>query len=139
VASTRASLDSERRTLETFRPGAYLAAERERIGLLLDRATRALLNRLSGDAAQLARDSDRASALLRGRTTAARADLTRSAAGLGALNPFATLERGYAIVRQPDGRVVVDAASQHAGAALEVRLAHGALDVSVDGVRDSGS
>jgi len=139
VASDRASLDSERRTLETFRPGAYLAAERERIGLLLDRATRALLNRLSGDAAQLARDSDRASALLRGRTTAARADLTRSAAGLNALNPFATLERGYAIVRQPDGRVVVDAGSQQTGAALEVRLARGALDVSVDGVRDSGS
>ncbi len=37
LASTRASLESERRSLETFRPGAYLAAERERVGLLLDR------------------------------------------------------------------------------------------------------
>ena len=42
LASTRARLEAERRSLETFRPGAYLAAERERVGLLLDRATRAL-------------------------------------------------------------------------------------------------
>ncbi len=49
LASTRASLETERRSLEQFRPGAYLAAERERIGLLLDRATRALRSRLTSD------------------------------------------------------------------------------------------
>jgi exodeoxyribonuclease VII large subunit len=139
LGSTRASLQGERRALETFRPAAYLAAERERIGLLLDRATRALSGRLGADRAVLGRSGDRLPTLLRGRTAAARAELTRSSAGLYALNPFATLERGYAIVRADDGRVVVDSTRERVGSTLEVRLARGALDVSVDGVRDSGS
>ncbi|MEX1296372.1 MAG: exodeoxyribonuclease VII large subunit, partial [Candidatus Limnocylindrales bacterium] len=85
------------------------------------------------------RSGDRLPGLLRARTALARAELTRSAAGLGALNPFATLERGYAIVRTPQGRVVVDSSQASAGDTLEVRLAAGALDVSVEAVRDSGT
>ena len=139
LASTRASLETERRSLEQFRPGAYLAAERERVGLLLDRATRALRSRLAADQAILARSADRLPTLVAARAARARADLTRSGAGLMALDPFATLERGYAIVRTAEGRVVVDAAAQAVGDQLEVRLARGALDVSVAGVRDSGT
>ncbi len=137
LTSTRAGLDAERRALETFRPAAYLAAERERIGLLFDRATRALGGRLATDRAVLARSGDSLPARLQAHTAAARARLTRYAAGLAALSPYATLQRGYAIVRAPDGRVVIDAARQRSGDQLEVRLARGALDVSVDGVRDS--
>jgi exodeoxyribonuclease VII large subunit len=139
AASTRASLAAERRALERFRPDAYLAAERERSGLLLDRATRALQGRLAADRSVLARSADRLPEHLAARTASARAALSRSATGLEALNPFATLARGYAIVRTPDGRVVVDATRQQVGDRLEVHLARGALDVSVDGVRDSGS
>ena len=76
-------------------------------------------------------------ALLRARVATARAVLTRSAAGLAALDPDATLERGYAIVRSADGRVIVDAATRAVGDRLEVRLARGGLDVSVETVRDS--
>jgi exodeoxyribonuclease VII large subunit len=94
---------------------------------------------MAADRALLARRADRSTALLRARTAEARAALTRSAAGLGALDPYATLQRGYAIVRAPDGRVVVDAASHHVGDRLDVRLARGGLDVSVDVVRDSGT
>ena len=107
----------ERRSLETFRPGAFLAAERERVGLLLDRATRALAGELAGRRASLARRADRLPALLQARTAVARTALTRSAAGLAALDPFATLERGYAIVRSPDGRVIVEAAGRRVGRA----------------------
>jgi exodeoxyribonuclease VII large subunit len=139
LGSTRAALASERRHLETFRPGAYLATERERIGLLLDRATRALRGRLGGDRSTLARSADRLPALALARTATARAALTRSGAGLAALDPFATLERGYAIVRAADGRVVTDAASRTVGERLEVHLARGTLDVDVAGVRDSAS
>jgi exodeoxyribonuclease VII large subunit len=139
LRSTRASLDAERRSLETFRPAAYLAAERERIGLLLDRATRSLRARLAADRATLARSSDRLPALVSARATLARAALAHSAAALAALDPYATLERGYAIVRAADGRVVVDAAGRAVGERLEVRLARGALDVSVAGVRDSAT
>ena len=137
VGATRATLDSERRALETFRPGAYLVAQRETLGLLLDRATRALGGRISASRAVVDRSGDRLPSLLRARTSAARADLTRSAAGLDALNPFATLERGYAIVRTSQGKVVVDSQQTAAGEQLEVHLAAGALDVSVEAVRDS--
>ena len=139
IRATRADLDGERRALETFRPAAYLAAERERVGLLLDRATRALEARLEGSRAVLARSGDRLPALLEARTAQARAELTRSEAGLAALDPFATLERGYAIVRASDGHVVTEAAAETVGSRLEVQLAKGALDVSVESVRDSGS
>jgi exodeoxyribonuclease VII large subunit len=139
LTATRAGLEAERRALETFRPAAYLAAERERSGLLFDRATRALQGRLAAERALLTRSADRLPVRLAARTATARAALTRSATGLEALNPFATLERGYAIVRAPDGRVIVDAGRQRVGDRLEVRLARGALDVSVDSVRDSGS
>jgi exodeoxyribonuclease VII large subunit len=139
VGHARTELASERRSLETFRPAAYLAAERERIGLLLDRATRAVRGRVAGERAALARRADRLPALLLARTAGARAALTNSAAGLAALDPFATLERGYAIVRTADGRVVVDASRQRAGDPLEVVLAQGELDVTVDAVRDSRS
>ena len=137
IAGARASVAAERRSLERFRPAAYLAAERERAGLLLDRATRALRARMAADRALLTRQADRSMALLRARVATARAVLTRSAAGLAALDPDATLERGYAIVRSADGRVIVDAATRAVGDRLEVRLARGGLDVSVETVRDS--
>ncbi len=137
LSGTRAALVAERRALESLRPGAYLGAERERIGLLLDRATRAVRSRLGAERTTLVARGERLPALVLGRTAAARAELTRSAAALAALDPYATLERGYAIVREPNGRVVVDAATQRPGSTLVVRLARGSLDVSVDTVRDS--
>jgi exodeoxyribonuclease VII large subunit len=139
LSTDRTGLENERRALETFRPGAFLATERERIGLLLDRATRAVGARLAGEVAALARPGDRLPVLLRTRTSSARAELTRSGTGLAALDPYSTLERGYAIVRESAGRVVTDATTQEPGATLEVRLATGALDVTVDRVRDSGA
>jgi exodeoxyribonuclease VII large subunit len=66
-----------------------------------------------------------------------RAELARAGAALGALGPSATLARGYAIVRDQDGHVVLDASSQPLGSLIEVRLALGALDARVEAVRDS--
>ena len=137
VGTTKATLEAERRALETFRPGAYVVAQRESIGLLFDRATRALEGRLAAGRAVVERSGDQLPGLLRARTLAARAELTRNVAGLNALDPFATLDRGYAIVRTQSGRVVIDSRQTGVGEALEVRLAAGALDVSVDAVRDS--
>ncbi len=137
MGTTRATLEAERRALETFRPGAYVVVQRETVGLLFDRATRALESRLAAGRAVVDRSGDRLPGLLRARTVAARAELTRSATGLDALDPFATLARGYAIVRTRAGRVVVDSGQTAVGDPLEVRLAAGALDVSVEAVRDS--
>jgi exodeoxyribonuclease VII large subunit len=139
LGTARRTLDAERRALEGFRPASYLAGERERIGLLLDRATRAVQARIETDAGRLVRLNDRLPLLLQGRLARARTDVGRAAATLDALSPFATLERGYAIVRAADGSIVRNAADTSAGEALDVRLSEGALDVRVERVRDSAA
>lgn len=54
-----------------------------------------------------------------------------ASARLQAVSPQATLARGYAIVRQQDGRVVRRAAQVQPGDALQVRVAEGQFAVSV--------
>jgi exodeoxyribonuclease VII large subunit len=51
---------------------------------------------------------------------------------LEALSPVAILERGYAIARRPDGRVLRRAAEARVGEPLEVLLGEGALGVRVE-------
>ncbi len=136
TGATRA-LETERRALEGFRPSAYLAAERERVGLLLDRATRAVQARMDVDRSRLTRSADRLPLVLQGRLARGRTDLSRSRSTLEALSPFATLERGYAIARAADGSILRDASTATPGQPLDVRLARGALDVRVERVRDS--
>jgi exodeoxyribonuclease VII large subunit len=50
---------------------------------------------------------------------------------LAALNPLAILERGYAIVTQPDGQVVRSTTQATPGASLTVRVTDGAFPVNV--------
>jgi exodeoxyribonuclease VII large subunit len=137
IADPRRRLDAERRALDGLHPRAYLDAERERIGLLLDRATRATQGRLEVDGGRLARANDRMPMLLSRSLVRARSDLARQAAGLSALSPFSTLERGYAIVRDGDGLIVRDAVRVAPSDPLSVRLARGEVDVRVEHVRDS--
>ncbi|HET7676666.1 MAG TPA: exodeoxyribonuclease VII large subunit [Candidatus Limnocylindrales bacterium] len=138
LSDGRRTLEAERRALESARPEAILAAERERVGLLLDRAARAVGARLATDAARIARAGDRLPLLASSRAARARAELRAVRAGLATLSPYATLERGYAIVRTPEGAIVREAGERRAGDPLEVRLARGGLDVRVERVRDSG-
>ncbi len=145
----------ERRALERLSPLAQLASARERVGLLLDRATRAvgsavgdrrrvgerLSTRLAPTLpARLARDRarlDRAAVmgpLAVRRVTAARRSLDATAAALGVLGPQATLDRGYAIVRRTDdGRIVRDADTDAPpGTRLALRVATGELPATAD-------
>ncbi|MDA8203512.1 MAG: exodeoxyribonuclease VII large subunit [Chloroflexi bacterium] len=138
VAGPRAVLAGERRALERAHPLAIVAGERMRAGDLLDRARRASVAHLAMDRARLGRASDRLPLVVTGRVARARADLSSAAAGLAALSPYATLERGYAIVRDADGRVLRDAADTGRGRSIDVRLARGELDATVTRVRDSG-
>ncbi len=137
VASRHNELEAERRALEAQRPSALLAAERERLGFLLDRATDALTGRIGRERAVLERLGTRSSTTLRLGLERARSEIATAQGGLAALSPFATLERGYAIVRTPEGTVVRHAASVGVDDALDVRLAVGGLDVRVERVRDS--
>ncbi len=164
VADRLARLDrqvgEERRALDRLGPAAQLAAARERAGLLLDRSTRSIVERLAGGRrgterawtalapigpARLAREADRlerASArlptLVGTRLAASRAALATADAGLAALGPQATLERGYAIVRRAvDGQIVRSPAEAPAGERLAVRVAAGGIAALSEGPADS--
>ncbi|MEZ4596419.1 MAG: exodeoxyribonuclease VII large subunit [Chloroflexota bacterium] len=139
VAGARMTLDGERRALEASRPAAVLAAERERAGLLLDRATRAVGAQVVGDRARLQRLADRLPGSLAARLARDRAAVDAASATLMALGPWATLDRGDAIVRDERGGIVRDAAALAPTDRIEVRLARGSVDARVEAVRDSGA
>jgi exodeoxyribonuclease VII large subunit len=152
----RRSLDAEQRALARLEPRAQLASSRERAGLLLDRAARVVDERLTGAAraqerlaarlapllpGRLAADRTRLDGLavrgpraLEGRLQRASAGLAATTASLAALDPGATLERGYAIVRRGhDEAILRDPADAPAGTSLRVSLAGGTLAATSDG------
>jgi exodeoxyribonuclease VII large subunit len=139
LGDRRQGLNTERRALEAFRPEALLAGERERVGHLLERAAQIVRRRLEIGQTDLARQRERLPVLLAGRLAEERAAVGRQAASLAALSPFSTLERGYSIVRGPDGAVLRDARKVQQGDALSVRLQRGELGARVESVRDSSS
>ena len=154
IGAASREVAAERRALDRLGPGAQLTSTRERVGLLLDRATRAvgdrlvverqaadrlgprlatiLPGRLARDRAQLWR-FDRMEPLVVQQVARARAALGKVSAALGVLGPQATLERGYAIVRRvSDDSIVRDPSDAPPGTRLSVRVAHGELPASVD-------
>ncbi len=132
LSERRQALNNETRALDALRPDAVLAAERERIGLLLDRAARVLQRRMEIDRTILARQSEMLPALAAGGLALKRGELGRQSASLSALSPYATLERGYSIVRGPDGSVLRDPRRVKRGEQINVRLQHGELDARVE-------
>ena len=117
-------------------PVAGLATSRERVGLLLDRATRAVAGRLAGERGRLGRAAV-VHELAARRAATARTELATAGAALAVLGPQATLERGYAIVRRADdGAIVRDPAEAPPRTRLDVRVARGALPATVDEPRD---
>jgi exodeoxyribonuclease VII large subunit len=154
VGAAAREVAAERRALDRLHPAAQLAAARERAGLLLDRATRAVSGRLTADGrtverladrlapvvpSRLARDRRRLdglpdlSGLAARRVARERAAVAASAAALGVLGPGATLDRGYAIVRRAaDAAIVRDPATAPPGTRLSVRVAGGELPATAD-------
>ena len=65
------------------------------------------------------------------RVTAARSELDRLRAAVVALSPASTLNRGYAVVRDSERRVLTDATGVELGATLDIRLAAGSLSATV--------
>jgi exodeoxyribonuclease VII large subunit len=139
LADLRQQLLNETRALEARHPRTQITADRERVGVLLDRAARVVARRLEIDRTTLVRGSERLPALIATRVGVARAEVSRQSASLAALSPYATLERGYSIVRGPDGAVLRDARAVKSGDPIAVRLQRGEIGARVDSVRDSGS
>ncbi|HEV8402659.1 MAG TPA: exodeoxyribonuclease VII large subunit [Candidatus Limnocylindrales bacterium] len=144
----------ERRALDRLSPVAQLASARERVGLLLDRGTRAIGGALAGRRstterlagrlgptlpARLARErvrlarADALDPVLVRRLAGGRASLGSAAAALAVLGPQATLDRGYAIVRRVDDtRIVRDPADAPPGTRLALRVARGDVPATAD-------
>jgi exodeoxyribonuclease VII large subunit len=154
LRTTGREVIAERRALDRLSPVAQLASARERVGLSLDRATRAITDdlatrqrrveqlgsrlvptlpgRVARDRARLGR-SDVLDSLATRRVTIARSSLGSATAALAVLGPQATLDRGYAIVRRADdGRIVRDPADAVPGTRLALRIAKGELPATAD-------
>jgi exodeoxyribonuclease VII large subunit len=124
----RRELAAERRALDRLDPRAQLAADRERVGLLLDRAVRIADGALERRQAALRSTATDVPRPLLQRLATARSTLDATASALAVLGPQATLDRGYAIVRRAaDGTIVRAPADAPPGTSLAVRVAEGEL------------
>jgi len=108
VEQRRRVLAQEGRALAGAAPD--LGAARQRAGDLLDRGARALVGRVARE----------------------RATLDGLQAGLRALGPAATLARGYAVARRPDGRIVRAPGEVAAGDPMEVVVQGGRLETRIE-------
>jgi exodeoxyribonuclease VII large subunit len=112
LTRARASLSTLQRALRLLSPFNQLARQRERLDEARTRLAAALAHRL---------------AVLRLRLDGLRARLE----GVG---PLATLARGYAIVRDADGRTVRSVRAVQRGARLQITVADGSFDAqALDG------
>jgi exodeoxyribonuclease VII large subunit len=140
LAEARQLLDAERRALVRLDPIAQLASSRERVGLLLDRAVRAVDIAVSRRRAALDSAATIVPRLAVGRLAIARTGLETAAAALAVLDPQATLDRGYAIVRRSaDGAIVRAPAESPPSTRLAIRVAHGELRATVEPSDEAGS
>ncbi len=108
VATARTNLKSQQWALERLSPQAYINNNRQRVDTLLNRANRTLAHSLS-----LHRE--------RVKTLAAQ---------LETLNPYATLERGYAIV-QKGAEVVTETGQVSEGDNLTIQVSDGEFEATV--------
>lgn len=109
LSSRQWALETLQARLSQRSPAWKITSDRQRLDELTRRADLAVGHYL---------------ALRRGRSTALEQRLR-------SLSPFSILERGYAIVAQPDGRLVRSVAQVKAGDALSVQVSDGQFNVRV--------
>src|SRR6478735_3208796 len=106
-----------------------LEREAELMAGLPERMRGALHGRLRRERDEAGALRDRTRRRLAGLLEAAHADLEHVRARVRTLSPQATLDRGYAVVRRPDGSVIRDAAE--AFGTLRIRVARGEFEATV--------
>jgi exodeoxyribonuclease VII large subunit len=112
VERARQGLEQQQRALLRVSPRARVDTHRQQVDDLTRRATQVLTHRLALH----------------------RSGLAGLEARLAALSPLATLERGYAIVRQQDTGALVRSVHQvHAGDVLAIRVHDGEFGAVTDG------
>jgi exodeoxyribonuclease VII large subunit len=107
----------------------HLDREAELMSGLPDRMRRTLRSRIATESTDAAAHRDRARRRIAALLEAARADLTHVHARVRSLSPQSTLDRGYAVVRRPDGSVIRDA--DDASGTLRIRVARGEFEAVV--------
>ncbi|MBC7984127.1 MAG: exodeoxyribonuclease VII large subunit [Candidatus Obscuribacterales bacterium] len=148
------------RRLTQLHPGVLVRHQAQRVDELDQRLRRVLLQHLATLRAQLAERTSQLQrhspalrlADIRGRLGTARAQLlggmqqrVQQTQGrlalvvrtLHAVSPLATLQRGYAIVTDSQGRVVTDSTNVAIGNVVEARLANGRLSARVEWLREN--
>lgn len=120
----------DRLALRLVHPQQRLAAHRQQLQLFAARLAAAALRRFD-QRALLDRYRHRLRQSMSQQLAVHRDRLARHAGALAALSPQATLDRGYSIVRDGHGRIVVDAHNVREGDALAVQFAHGETQVKV--------
>jgi len=132
VAEERARVAQARARLAN-RLSGYLAVEVDRVGQLRSRPVlsdgRWIVDSRAED---VYRWTQRGAELVDRRLEQAGTEIAHLTTRLRALSPVATLERGYAIARRPDGRVLRAVAEASTGDPLRVLLADGELQATVD-------
>lgn len=114
-----------------------LAWERQQLDALLARPSLADPRAgLAGRTEEVDQLRDRARRVLRHALDRAEDDLGHQLARVRALSPLATLQRGYAVVSDGEGRHVAGIAGLESGAVLNVRLADGRVETAVRAVHD---
>jgi exodeoxyribonuclease VII large subunit len=103
-------LSATQQRLTSLSPAGHIERERQRIDDLTRRQERALRHNLALNKTRFA-------------------GLARRLEGL---NPYATLERGYAIVRDQDGQVVLKTKQAVPGKQLQIRVSDGAFSARVE-------
>ena len=103
-----------------------LAREAELMAGLPERLRTTMQARIERDRGEAGLLRDRARRRVTGLVESAGTDLAHVRARLRSLSPQSTLDRGYAVVRRPDGTVIRDAAE--ASGALRIRVARGEFD-----------
>jgi exodeoxyribonuclease VII large subunit len=134
VAARRAALLRAERGLAD--PGTLIAARRASLALGAQRLDGALRHAVQHRHAAAGRVAARLSpAPLLAALREARARLEGTAGRLNAVSPEAVLKRGYALVTDPAGHPVEQAAAVRPGGRLRLRFADGTVGVVADGGR----
>ncbi len=127
--------DAERRLRDAF--AATLQSRRQRLQRIELRLTachpRIRLEQMRSLCERLA---DRSKAALKRRISDSSHRLGLAARSLQSLSPLATLDRGYAIVTGPKGRILRSSADTHIGEPLSIRLHSGRIEADVTAVED---
>ncbi len=113
--------------------GGRTRLARERLARSADRLEAGLLRRLEGWRGQLAPLADRLPVAIRRRLEGWERLAERLGASLDALSPLRVLERGYAVARGPDGRVLRGVAQFTPGLPFRLRVADGEVAARTEG------